>query len=166
MRLILIAIPLVFLAAPAWAQERSKRLDAVVECRKITDSAERLACYDKAVADLDSAEKSREVVVVDREQVTEARRSVFGLRLPRIKLFDRDDEPDIDEIETSVVSIDRNGNGRVFFTVTDGARWVQTDDRTVVGVRPGTRVTLKKAALGSFFAKFHGSISVRVQRVN
>lgn len=166
MRLILIAIPLVFLAAPAWAQERSKRLDAVVECRKITDSGERLACYDKAVADLDSAEKSREVVVVDREQVTEARRSVFGLRLPRIKLFDRDGEPDLSEIETSVVSIDRNGNGRVVFTVTDGARWVQTDDRTVVGVRPGTRVTLKKAALGSFFAKFHGSISVRVQRVN
>ena len=75
-------------------------------------------------------------------------------------------QPEIDEIETSIVSIDRNGNGRVVFTVTDGARWVQTDDRTVVSVRPGTRVTLKKAALGSFFAKFHGSISVRVQRVN
>ena len=112
------------------------------------------------------ADSGATVVVVDREQVTEARRSVFGLRLPRIKLFDRDGEPDIDEIETSVVSIDRNGNGRVVFTVTDGARWVQTDDRTVVGVRPGTQVILKKGALGSFFAKFRGSISVRVQRVN
>lgn len=166
MRLTLIAFPLLVLAVPAWGQERSKRLDAVVECRKIADSGDRLACYDKAVSELDSAEKSREVVVVDREQVTEARRSVFGLKLPRIRLFEGDGQPDIDEIETDVVSIDRNGVGRVVFTVTDGARWVQTDDRTVVNVRPGTRVTLKRAALGSYFAKFRGSISVRVQRIN
>jgi len=166
MRLLFIALPLLVVAAPALAQERSKRLAAVVDCRKIADSTERLACYDKAVADLDSAEKSREVVVVDKEQVTEARRGLFGLSLPRIRLFDSSNEPDIDEVETSVVAITKNGNGQVSFTVEDGAHWVQTDDRTVVNVRAGTKVTLKRAAMGSYFAKFQGSISVRVKRVN
>ncbi|MCW3846275.1 hypothetical protein OF829_03420 [Sphingomonas sp. LB-2] len=166
MRLVYSLLPLLVLATPALAQERSKRLDAVVECRKLTDSAERLACYDKAVADLDSAEKSREVVVVDKEQVREARRGLFGLSLPRIRLFDSSDEPDLDEVTSTVKSISTQGDGRVFFVLEDGARWVQTDNRTVVNVRPGTQVTLKRAAMGSFFAKFHGSISVRVKRVN
>lgn len=166
MRLLFIALPLLVLATPALAQERSKRLSAVVDCRKVADSTERLACYDKAVADLDTAEKSQEVVVVDKEQVTEARRSVFGLHLPRIRLFDNSNVPDVDEVESTIVTITKNGNGRVAFSVEDGARWVQTDDRTVVNVRAGTKVTLKRGAMGSYFAKFHGSIAVRVQRVN
>jgi len=166
MRLAFIALPLLVLATPALAQERSKRLAAVVDCRKVPDSAERLACYDKAVADLDTAEKSREVVVVDKDQVTEARRGLFGLSLPRIRLFDSSNEPDIDEVESTVTIITKNGNGQVSFTVEDGARWVQTDTRTVVNVRPGTKVTLKRGAMGSYFAKFHGAIAVRVRRVN
>ena len=165
MRLILLALPCILLAAPAMAQERSSRLDAVVKCRTLADAAERLACYDKSVAELDTAAREREVVVVDRDQVQEARRSVFGLTLPRIRLFEGSGEPDLDEVEGVVASISEQG-GRVSFTLQDGARWVQTDDRTVVNVRPGTRVTLKKAALGSYFAKFHGSISIRVKRVN
>ena len=61
MRLVLLALPFVLLASPALAQDRSKRLSAVVDCRKIADSGERLACYDKAVADLDIAEKTRRI---------------------------------------------------------------------------------------------------------
>jgi hypothetical protein len=159
-------LPALLIATPALAQERSKTLTAVVDCRKIADSAERLACYDKAVGELDVAEKDKKVVVVDREQVQEARRSVFGLSLPRIRLFAGGAEEEVNEIESTVKTIDRNGAGRVFFTLEDGARWVQTDDRTVVGVRPGTKVTLSRAAMGSFFAKFRGGIAVRVARVN
>lgn len=159
-------LPAFLIASPALAQERSKILTDVVDCRKITDSTERLACYDKAVGAMDVAEKDRQIVVVDKEQVQEARRSVFGLSLPRIRLFGGGDDTEVNEVETTVKTIDRNGAGRVFFTVEDGARWVQTDDRTVVNVRPGTIVTLKRGAMGSFFAKFRGGIAVRVARVN
>ncbi|MCW3837141.1 hypothetical protein ACFQ1E_14825 [Sphingomonas canadensis] len=161
------ALPFLAVAVPAAAQDRSKRLDDVVNCRKITDAAARLACYDTAVAELDSAEKAREVVVVDREQVQEAKRSVFGLKLPKIRLFgDGVPDADIDQIDTSVTVIARRGDGRVAFTVTDGARWVQTDDRALVGVKPGTAVTLTKGAMGSYFARFRGAIAIRVERVN
>ena len=166
MRVLLIALPFLILASPAMAQERSKRLAAVVDCRKIAESGERLACYDKAVADLDTAEKSRDVVVVDREQVTEARRSVFGLKLPKIRLFDGDGNDEVAALESTITSVGRNRDGKLSFTIEDGARWVQTDNHTVVGVKVGTRVTLTRGVLGSFFAKFHGSTSAKVQRVN
>lgn len=165
MRLVVIALPLLVLANPALAQERSKRLSAVVDCRKIADSAERLACYDKTVADLDGAEKSREVVVVDKDQVNEARRSVFGLRLPRIKLFG-DGTDDVTAVESTVTEVGSNRDGRLTFTIEDGARWVQTDSHQVIGVRVGTKVTLTRGALGSFFATFKGSTSAKVRRVN
>ena len=164
MRILLIALSFLCVATPAMAQERSKRFDAVVDCRKIVDPGERLACYDKAVADLDTAEKSREVVVVDREQVTEARRSVFGLKLPKIRLFGGGD--DVDQVESVITSVSRNRNGQLVFTIEDGARWEQTDNHTVVGVRVGTRVTLRRGVLGTFFAKFQGSTSAKVARIN
>jgi hypothetical protein len=166
MRVLLIALPLLVLAVPAAAQERSKRLDAVVDCRKIIDSTERLACYDKAVADLDTAEKSREVVVVDRAQVDEAQRSVFGLKLPKIRLFGGDGDNEVAAVESVVTSVGRNRDGKLVFTIEDGARWAQTDNHTIVGVRVGTKVTLTRGALGSFFAKFHGSTSAKVERIN
>lgn len=161
------ALPLLAIAAPAAAQDRSKRLDALVDCRAIQDPMERLACYDKEVAALDSAEKAKDVVVVDREQVQEAKRSVFGLKLPKLKLFGGGEaDEDVGEIVTTVKSITKQSDGRVFFVVEDGARWRQTDDRAVVAVKPGTEVTLSKGALGSYFAKFKGRIGVKVERVN
>jgi len=166
MRILLFAIPVLLAAVPAAAQERSKRLDAVVECRKISDSTERLACYDRAVADLDTATKSREVVVVDREQVTEARRSVFGLKLPKIKLFGDGESDDVATIQSTVTAVGRTRDNKLTFTIEDGARWIQTDNHTIVGVRVGTQVTLSRGALGTFFATFKGSTSAKVARIN
>lgn len=167
MRIALIALPFLLLAVPAAAQDRSKHLERVVDCRKLTDTAERLACYDKTVAELDAAEQKKDVVVVDKEQVREARRTVFGFKLPRIKLFGGGDgEQDIEEIVSTVKTINTRSDGTVAFTIEDGARWVQTDDRTLVGVKPGRKVTIRRAAMGSFFARFEGTIGIRVERVN
>lgn len=167
MRFALFALPFLVLAVPAAAQDRSKHLERVVDCRKLTDATERLACYDKTVAELDAAEQKKDVVVVDKEQVREARRSVFGFKLPRIKLFGSgNSEDEIDEIVSTVKVISTRSDGRVAFTIEDGARWVKTDDRALVGVKAGRKVTIKRAAMGSFFARFEGTIGVRVERVN
>lgn len=167
MRIALIALPFLLLAVPAAAQDRSKHLERVVDCRKLTDTAERLACYDRTVAELDAAEQKKDVVVVDKEQIREARRSVFGFKLPRIKLFGSGGgEEEIDEIVSTVKVISTRSDGRVAFTIEDGARWVQSDDRALVGVKPGRKVTIKRAAMGSFFARFEGTIGIRVERVN
>ncbi len=167
MRMVLFALPVLLLATPALAQERSKTLTAVVDCRKISDAGERLACFDKTVAAFDTAEQQQQVVVVDKEQVREARRSIFGLNLPHIRLFGGDGtDAELSELQGTIRSFNRNADGRLFFVLEDGARWVQTDDSSLVGIRAGTAVTLKRGAMGSYFAKFRGSSTARVARVN
>ncbi|MES2033015.1 MAG: hypothetical protein V4466_02470, partial [Pseudomonadota bacterium] len=53
-------------------KSRAGALQAVVDCRAVTDGTARLACFDAAAAQLDAAEKSGAVVVLDRAQVKEA----------------------------------------------------------------------------------------------
>lgn len=158
-------------ASPAMADEpvgQPAVVTNLMECRAIADDTARLACFDQRTQELSSAVGDRSIVVADREEVRATNRSLFGLRLPRIRIFSRDDgEEALSEIETVIQSISRQYDGKVSFTVDDGARWVQTDGHVVTGVvREGTRVTIRRAAFGSYFAAFAGSISVRVRRVN
>ena len=82
------------------APGRAQLFQRLVDCRAIKETADRLACYDREVASLDAAERSKDVVIVDKEQVREAKRTIFGLALPRIKLFGGDDDADeVSQIE-------------------------------------------------------------------
>lgn len=157
-------------AGAAQSGERPELLSRLVDCRSITANAERLACYDARVSALDEAERKREVVVVDRAQVREARRSLFGLTLPKIRLFgDRDDapeEPEFAQIETTLKEAAQAG-GRWRFTLQDGANWVQTDSEELARTpRPGQAIRIRKGALGSFLANIERQPAIRVKRVN
>ncbi|HEX7657185.1 MAG TPA: hypothetical protein VF404_09335 [Sphingomonas sp.] len=137
----------------------------VVHCRTLTDNAARLACYDGAVAALDKAESTQQIVVMDREQVRTTRRSLFGFSLPKINLFGGDKDGDrMSAIDTSVASVSHDADARLVFTTPEGATWHQIDDRPTFAVKRGTKVTIKAAALGSYFANFTGSVPVRVRR--
>lgn len=173
-RFILLCASLCATAAPAADRANKPRpaaLDRVVACRTIAARDERLACFDREVAAFDTAEKTRQIVVVDREQVRAAKRSLFGLRLPDLGLFgDKTEKPGDDELDTLVAPIatfSRTGSGEALFTLKDGASWVQTDDRELAGaVRPGTEVTIKRGVLGSYFATIKGRPGFKVRRVN
>lgn len=154
-------------SAPAIARDkdqtdkRAPLFEQVVQCRAITDQTQRLACYDQAVAALDQAEQAHNIVVMDKSQVHEARRSLFGFSLPKIHLFGGDDE-EVTKIDAVVASTTRDRDNRLIFTIDGGARWHQIDDRTVVGIKRGVKVTIKDAAFGSYFASFpHGAMRVR-----
>ncbi len=141
----------------------------VVECRAVTESAARLACYDAAVAALAEAQRSNDVVVVSREDVREARRGLFGLSLPKIRLFGggRDDEEDDEEFQelTSTIASFREGPRGLIFTLPDGAVWEQTDNIQIGGMREGQTVSIKRGALGSYLAKVGTSRAARVKRI-
>lgn len=81
----------VALHAPASAQDApANPLAAVIACGQITDDAERLACFDREVATIESATQTGELVAVDRAAVREIERDAFGFNLPslpRISLF-------------------------------------------------------------------------------
>ena len=62
-------------AAPAAkAVGRAAELQKLIDCRKIADNTQRLACFDAAAASFDQAEAKGDIVVVDREQARKVRR--------------------------------------------------------------------------------------------
>lgn len=138
----------------------------VYDCRAITDSVQRLACYDRSVAALETAEAKREITIADKETVKKTRRGLFGFSLPRIGLFAGDDDAEeIKEIEAVVksVSVDRSGKYRI--VMEDGAVWQQIDNTSLPRQpKPGQKVKIKVAALGSYFANVDGQRAIRMKR--
>ncbi|MEH6791646.1 hypothetical protein [Parasphingorhabdus sp.] len=119
----------------------------------------RLACYDERITALQTAQSTNQVVIADREQVREARRGLFGLTLPRIKLFgdDTDESDGVSELSSTVQSAQRMGNSKWFFVLEDGAKWVQTDNTKIYPYpKSGSGIVIKRAALGSYTAQVGG----------
>ena len=153
-------------AAPATSDdEQPVVIREVLACRAIEEAVARLNCFDTQTARFDEAVRTGEVVTADREEVRRTNRSLFGLQLPRIRIFGSDDD-EVTEIQGEIRSLGQNQDGKVIVTLTDDARWVQTDNRPVIGVRVGMQVTIRRAALGSFFLQFPNGASVRARRIN
>jgi len=146
-------------------------MQRLVECRAITEATARLSCFDTAAAGLQSSVEQRDVLVVDREQVRSARRSLFGLTLPRLGIFGGGDdatreEEEFSQIDTTVQSASMRDYAWSL-VLADGARWQQIDSRPLaVAPRSGTPIVIRRAALGSFIARVGGQPGIRVRRVN
>ncbi|MGH6616199.1 hypothetical protein [Sphingomonas sp.] len=171
MKLFYTALLIGLVTSPALAKEkeppaRAQAFQRLVDCRAIKDSAARLACYDNEVATLDAAEKSKELVIVDKEQVRQAKRTLFGLSLPSIKLFGGDDDDDaVAQIESKIASASEDINGWTIRLV-DGSVWRQIDSKPFYRLpKAGLEVVVKRAALGSYMLRVGGSPGVRVKRV-
>jgi len=174
---LLLAALLAGLAFPAVAQRgghqaerRPQTFEALVHCRTIADSAARLQCYDTAAAALEQAAERRDLVVVDRAQVRESRRLLFGLALPHLPIFgggdnDRDDQ-EITQIDSTVASAVRNDLGQWQVRLQDGGTWIQTDfNPLALAPRPGQPVSVHRGALGSYMMRVNRQPGVRVRRV-
>lgn len=163
---------LLVLGSPALAAEgipgRAAQLQAVVDCRKVTDPNERLACYDAATATLDAAEKAGEVVVVDRAQVREARKAAFGFDFRMPAFMTAGEKPEeIDRITATVASVRRTADGKWVIVLTDGAVWRQIDTKRLSDdPRQGSTVEIRTATMGSYFMKVDGQRQIRVHRDN
>lgn len=160
------------LAGPVAGQPASPKPAAfqkLVDCRAIADSAQRLACFDREVAGLAAAEARQDVVVIDRARVRTARRSLFGLTVPDLGIFGGNDadEDGVSRIDAKIAGVGRTGEGKWTFRLADGARWAQTDTRTLPGdPKVGQPIAIRKAAMGSFLANVDGQTAIRVKRVN
>lgn len=151
-------------AAPP--QERAETLSRLTACRAIADGPARLSCYDAAVSALDSAERQGDVVVMDRAQIGEARRQLFGFEMPTLpRLFGNEGEATLDSIETTLQSATQVADNRWVFRLADGGVWRQIDsDPLRSRPRPGEAVRVRKAALGSFLMTVGDGRAVRVRR--
>ncbi len=151
--------------------ERSAMLRALSECRAMPDAAARLACFDRTADALDTAERQGDLVVMERQQIREARRQLFGFSAPALpSLFSRDStgadaDADLDAVETTLLGAGQDHEGKWTFRLADGSEWRQIDSAPVrFQNRNGTEVRVRRAALGSFLLTAGKSRAVRVKR--
>jgi hypothetical protein len=172
MRFCLIAAAFI-VASPALAKPaqppaaRPEAFEALVKCRAIAEDAARLRCFDQAAAALEQAAARRDVVIVDRAQVRQTRRTLFGLELPRLPFFGGGDDKgeEISSIDGVVASAFQNGNGQWVVRLEEGGTWAQTDDTPIsVWPKAGNKVVIHRAALGSYMMRVNGQPGVRVRR--
>ncbi len=164
---------LLVLAVPADAEAqtaaRPRHLGALDACRAIASDTARLACFDREAASLLAATSSGQVSVVDRADMKAARRSLFGFSLPKLPFFsgDRSAEDTVDQLESTVRSVQPMENGRYRMTLTaDNAVWETTETKISFSPpRSGDKIVIKKAALGSYFLRIDGQVGVKGQRV-
>ena len=175
--LILLAGAVAF-AGPALAAgkpskaQRAAVLQAIVDCRAMTDTTARLSCYDAAAAKLDEAEAAGQVVVVDREQARQVRKEVFGLQLPSLDIFNLGGGKgaaakgeDVDRLLATVKQATRQADGKWVLELDTGAVWRQIEDGYYgKDPRPGSKVEIKKGSLGSFMLKVDGQQAFKAHR--
>jgi hypothetical protein len=153
-------------AKPQAAPTNAPVVQAVVDCRKIEDGAQRLACYDNAVAALTSAQKSGDLVTLDRKQRQAVRKQAFGFMLPTLSMFDTG-EKDVDRIDETLASAHQIGQGRWVFQMQGGAVWRQIDDEFLSREpHAGSAIVINRAMLGSYMLSVDGQPGVRVHRDN
>ena len=170
LRLIVLFI-LVAAAAPAAAKDkaplpRPAQIQELYNCRDIADPTARLACFDREVGELQTADTQRDITFADRETVKKTRRGLFGFTLPSLGLFGGDDDEDeIKSIDTTVASASQVDGARYRIVMADGSVWVQIDDRRMaLAPRAGQKIQIKTASLGSYFLSLEGRPSIRVRR--
>jgi hypothetical protein len=137
-------------------------------CRTTADPAARLACFEKTFDSFEQAVKSKEVTIVDKADVRQAKRSLFGFALPHVDLFNDsrgDRADDFTEINTTVASAREAEHGRAEIRLADesGAVW-QTTDPMAFPPRPGDKLRIRQGALGNYFL-FTGGKTYRATRL-
>jgi hypothetical protein len=172
MRILTIFIAAAVVAAGSAAMARKPQsgetpanMQALLACRSIADSAQRLACYDSAAGTVAQAIVKKDIVVVDRAQANAAKRSLFGFSVPDFAgMFGGGD--DVKEIQGSVAGVTNNADGGWTIKLADGSVWSQTDD-TPVALPPqrGDKVVVRRGALGSYFLRLGRQPGFKVRRV-
>jgi hypothetical protein len=158
--------------APGAGQQRPELFEALVRCRAVTEDAARLRCFDAAAAALDQAAARRDVVVVDRAQVRETRRRLFGLALPRLPIFgggdaDREEEEEVSSLEGVIASAQQNDLGQWYIRLQEGGLWVQTDHNLLaLQPRAGQSVVINRGVMGSYMMRIARQPGIRVRRQN
>jgi hypothetical protein len=138
----------------------------LIACRSITDSALRLACYDRQSDALSTAIAKKDVVVIDKARATATRRSLFGFSIPDFGGLFGGAGDDIKAIETTVVTSGYNADGGWMVKLADGSMWSQTDD-TPVALPPerGDKVIVTRGMFGAYFLQLGKQPGFKVRRV-
>jgi hypothetical protein len=143
-------------------------LNAVSACRAIDDATRRLACYDEAATRLSQAVGRNDVVVLNREDIRQTRRSLFGFHLPRLPFLGggaREVEETPDEITATVSAASNIGYDKWRIRLQDGAVWQTTESSAYIQPpHAGSIVVIRRGAMGNYFMRIDGQRGLRAMR--
>lgn len=153
--------------APAAPTTPPPAFQRLVDCRKIVDPAQRLACFDREAAVVQGATERRELVVVDRQQIRQTRRTLFGLTLPRLGFLDGedDDAPEQQQVEGTIRAVSTDRTGKWLVQLED-ATWRATEvDEYQATPKVGQKAVVRRGPLGSYIMSIEKRRGVRAVRV-
>jgi hypothetical protein len=151
----------------------SAYITALRDCQAKADPSERLACYDAAVGKVVAASSDGDVRVVDRAEVRETRRKLFGFALPDLGIFggksDKDDvaqAEEFDSLETTITAVRSERGGATIMTTKEGAEW-QIDQlpSRLMSPKVGQPLEIRAGSLSSYFLRIDGQKGVKGRRV-
>lgn len=156
------------MAQPAF-QSSAALVEGLRSCRAVAATDERATCYDEKVGALLGAVDSGDVRLIDREQVRQTKRQLFGITMPDIEIFKGEGKEDaeLSELfETTIASGRQTGPGTWRFTTAESAVWeINNPPRKIAPIQPGDKVVFKKASLGYYFIRINGQIGVKGRRI-
>jgi hypothetical protein len=165
-------------AAPALAQEASSPgalpdsplVGKLETCTAISDDAQRLACFDREVGALVGASTKGSVRIVEQEEITEARRKLYGYTLPDAGIFATRTDEEREAARSLVSTITRVRQiGAKEYDI-----WIEEGDAvwrmkgTSIRFRApeiGDKVEFEPATMGTYWIKVNGRNGVRGKRV-
>ncbi len=147
---------------------QSPLVQALETCRLHSDDGAKLRCYEAAAGAMTSAAAEGTIVIVDQQDLSQARRSLFGFSLPKLPFFrgDRSAEDAPDELTANITSARALGYGKWQVKLEDGALWETTEASSMISdPRSGNEVTIKRGALGGYMMRIAGQRALRAKRV-
>lgn len=141
-------------------------MQRLLQCRSIQDGAQRLACFDRETAAVDQAISKKEMVLIDKQRVTQTKRALFGFSIPDFGGLFGGAGDEVKEISSTVVSASQNGYLGWTIKLADGSTWAQMDDAQL-GLEPrkGDKIVVHRGTLGAFFMRVAGQPGFKVKRV-
>jgi len=128
-------------------------------CVSIRRDAERLACYDHAVASIQQGAATA---------TTASPENMFGASSalePKAKSRPEGEPEELKQITSQVVSVGRTESGLVELGLDNKQVWRQQDSETALSIKTGDSVTISRASLGTFRITDTRGRSARFKRV-
>ena len=141
------------------------QLQALRDCRAIEQNEPRLACFDSAIDTVLAKQDSGEIRVVDKEDIAETRRGLFGFSMPKTGIFAGGDDEADEILNSTITGIRRIGSDQWEITLEAGSVWRANNTPRRFKPEIGNNVELEKAALGSYWFRVDGKLGVKASRI-
>jgi hypothetical protein len=134
---LVLAASMLTLPALATGQDTPAVVTAVYQCRTLSDHAARLACFDKAAADLEQAQNARTLSFGDEDA------------FPRFEGA---------ELKSKIAAVSANQAGRYVITLADGTQWLQSEwTKFIFEPKAGDSILIRKGLTGNYRASSRGT---------